>query len=443
MTLLFKRPKLASLLALPLLAIGLALPAHAAVAFKEITSPKGIKAWLMEEHSLPIISIGFAFKNAGSAQVPVGKEGLATLITALFDEGAGELDSEAFQTAQDEEGASISFGAGADSMIGSMRTLTETSAQSFNLLKLAIQQPRFDQDPIDRMRAQQIAGIVASSQSPRKKASILLNQTLFGDHPYGRQDEGTPETLNSITKQDLAAYHAATFARSNLFVAIVGDIDEATAAAKLDELFADLPAEPSVESVTDVTPKFGETLEVNYPLPQTSMSLIYPGIKRTSPDYIAAQVMNTILGGNTMTSRLGSEVREKRGLTYGISSSVISLEHTEILQIDTSTRADRKDEALSVINDVLASFIKDGPTEEELAAVKKYMIGSFAINELGSSLEIASTMLGLQMQDLPIDYLEKRSDLINAVTADDVKALAARLLGEKPTIMFLGPQAAQ
>jgi zinc protease len=170
--------------------------------------------------------------------------------------------------------------------------------------------------------------------------------------------------------------------------------------------------------------------------------MAYPGIRHTDPDYFAAMLMNEILGGGSVLSRLTDEVREKRGLTYGISSSLLNLQHANALVIGTATRADRATETLGVIEDVIARLAAEGPTEAELASVKKYIIGSAAMQEMRSSQAIARTLVGLQLWDLDIDFLPRRAELINAVTVNDVKAVAARLLGGKPTIMLLGPRAA-
>ncbi|MET3924726.1 pitrilysin family protein [Devosia sp. 2618] len=427
------------LLATPLLMLLVVLPAHAEVEFQKVTSPSGVEAWLVEDYSVPIIAIRFAFEG-GSAQDPAGKEGLANLITALFDEGAGDLDSEAFQIKLDDAGAEMGFGADRETIYGSMRMLADQREEAFGLLKLAIEQPRFDQNPIDRMRAQLVSGIVASAQNPATTAQRLWNEALFGTHPYARSTDGTVETLNSITADDLRAFHTAVFARENLHVGIVGAIDAETAAAVLDQLFGALPEKPTLTPVPDTAPLLGQDLHVEYALPQTNIYMAYPGVSRSEPDFFAAYLMNEILGGGSVLSRLTDEVREKRGLTYNISTSLINQRHSNSLMLGTATRADRAEETLGVIEDVIAKMAAEGPTEAELASVKKYVIGSYALNELSSSSAIASTLVGLQLRGLGIDYLSERTDLINAVTVDDVKAVAAKLLETKPTIMLLGPK---
>lgn len=421
-------------------ALLLVVPAQAEVQFQQITSPKGIKAWLMEDYTVPLITIRFAFEG-GTTQDPVGREGLANLMTALFDEGAGDLDSEAFQIQLDNVGAEMGFAADNDALYGSMRLLADQRDEALDLLKLAIEAPRFDQNPIDRMRAQIVAGIVAAAQDPSTAAQTQWAKALYGDHPYARRREGTQETLASVTAEDLRALHKAIFARENLHVGIVGAIDAETAAATLDMLFGALPEKPALTAVPDIAPTLGQDLEVNYDLPQTAIYLAYPGIKRDAPDYFAAYLMNEILGGDSILSRLTAEVREKRGLAYNISSSLLNFQHTEMLIIGTATRPDRAEETLALTQDVIARLAKDGPTEAELASSKKYVIGSYPINELNSSSAIASTLVGPDLRDLGIDHLTRRSELIDAVTVEDVKAVAAKLLTVKPTVLLIGPGA--
>ncbi|KUM23603.1 zinc protease [Mesorhizobium loti] len=415
-----------------------ALAAHAETNIQEVKSKKGITAWLVEDHSIPLVAIRFVF-DGGTAQDPAGKEGLVNLMSGLFDEGAGDLDSEAFQQKLDDAGAEIRFQAARDGTYGSMRMLSEVKDQAFGLLKLAVNNPRFDQAPIDRVRAQILSGILAKERDPNKIAQQHWLRVVYGEHPYARPDEGTKESLATITADDLKAFHNANFARAGLHVAVVGDIDAATLSDKLDEVFGDLPDKQTLAPVSDIVPKVGRQLEVNYDLPQTSLVLAWPGVKRGDPDRFAAVLMNEILGGSALTSRLYEEVREKRGLAYGVSSVFVDYAHSNALLAITATRFDRAVETLSIMRQVVKEMVETGPTEEELAATKKHMIGAYAINYLASSSSVAATLLELQIEGLGIDYIKRRSGLINAVTLDQVKAAARKLLSFDPTTMVVGP----
>ncbi|RAZ71857.1 insulinase family protein [Mesorhizobium atlanticum] len=405
---------------------------------QEVKSKKGVTAWLVEDHSIPLVAIRFVF-GGGTAQDPAGKEGLVNLMTGLFDEGAGGLDSEAFQLKLDDAGAEMNFEAARDGTYGSMRMLSEQKDEAFGLLKLAVNSPRFDQAPIDRIRAQIVSGILANERDPNTVARQHWLRAVYGRHPYARPDEGTKETLATITAADINAFHGANFARGGLHVAVVGDIDAATLSDKLDEVFGDLPDEQRLAPVSDVVPKVGRRLEVVYDLPQTSLLLAWPGVKRSDPDRFAAVLINEILGGSTANSRLFQEVREKRGLAYGVSSLLLDHEHSNALLVTTATRFDRAHETLSIMRQVVKEMAETGPTEKELAASKKYIVGAYPINHLASSRSVAATLLEVQFEGLGIDYIKRRCDLINAVTLDQVRVAARKLLSADPTTMVVGP----
>lgn len=417
------------------------VPAHAEMNIQEVKSQSGVTAWLVEDYSVPIVSIRFSFEG-GTTQDPKGKDGVTGLMTGLLDEGAGKLDSEDFQSRLDDSGAEMQFSAGRDTISGSMRLLADQKAGAFDLLRMAINEPRFDKAPLDRVRGQAISGIVASARDPEVAAQNKWATALYGDHPYARLSDGTEQTLATISAEDLRAVHKAIFAREKLKVAVVGAIDAQTLKADLDKLFGSLPAKPSLTPIPDVQAKLGQEITVDYPLPQTSIVFAYPGVSREDPGFFGAVLMNHILGGGTFSSRLFDEVREKRGLTYGITSSLVNDAHSNELTISTSTRVDKATETLGVIRDVVSKMTKDGPTDKELADAKKYLVGAYAINNLDSSGAIAATLMELQRQNLGIDYMQRRAALINAVTLDDTKVAARKLLTVKPGVLVIGATAA-
>ena len=420
-----------------LLVLFAAAPGYA-VQIKEVVSPKGIRAWLVQDDFVPLISMRFSFKG-GSTQDPEGKEGLANLMTGLFDEGAGDLDSNTFQEQLDDVGAEMSFNADDDRITGSVRMLADKRDAAAELLTLAVNQPRFDQAPIDRIRQQVVAGIKASERDPNTIAGRKFAVALYGDHPYARQSDGTEQSLNTITRDDLVAFHKRNFARDNLIVGVVGSISPEDLAPLLDKVFGDLPEKAQLEPVSDAQLGFGQTTRFDYVLPQTSISMVYPGVRRQDPDFFPAYIMNHILGGGTFSSRIYNEVREKRGLAYSAGSNLINRDHMAALMVSTATRADRANETLQILKTEIARMAKDGPTEEELAEAKKYLVGSYAVNNLNSSSAVASTLLGLQDENLGRDYIDKRADLINAVTLDQVRAVAGKLLETEPAVLIVGP----
>lgn len=426
-------------LAMVFLVLPAVVAARAEVRIQEVKSGKGITAWLVEDYSVPIIAIRFLF-DGGSSQDPAGKEGLANLMTGLFDEGAGDLDSDTFQTKLDEAGAEMGFNESNDAVGGSMRMLAERQDEAFELLKLAVEKPRFDQAPIDRIRSQIVSGIVANARDPETQAARKWAEAIYSDHPYARPDMGTEKSLAAIAAADLTAFHKANFARDNIHVAVVGAIDAETLKRRLDEVFGDLPEKAALQPVQRVEPRLAQKMQVEYPLPQTSLQLVYPGVPRESPDFMAAALMEHILGGGTFSSRLFDEVREKRGLAYSVSSSLINQKYSSSLVISTATRSDRAAETLGVMREVIRKMAEEGPTEAELDAAKKYVLGAYAINNLDSSGAIASTLVDIQVDKLGIDYMQRRVDIINAVTLDQVKAVARKLLSADPALMILGPK---
>lgn len=416
------------------------LMAHAAVKIQEVKSEAGITAWLVEDYSVPIVSMRFAFRG-GSVQDPAGKEGLATLMSGLFDEGAGDLDREAFQDRLDDSGAEISFSSSSDEMQGSFRAIQEDLDEGMSLLAMAVQKPRFDAEPVERIRSQLLAGIAARSRDPQEQAKIAWSRALYGTHPYARQEDGGTQSLTSLTRDDLVAMHEAQFARDNLVVSVVGAIDAETLKKHLDAVFAPLPEKAQLRDIPQAELKLGQEIKVDYDLPQTSIQLAYPGVSRKDPGFFAAYLMNEVLGGGTFSSRLFAEVREKRGLAYGVGSSLSARRYSAGLSIGTATRSDRSAETRAIIQQEVKRMADEGPTQAELDAAKRYTTGAYAINNLDSSGSIAATLTEIQLEDLGIDYIEKREALIDAVTLDEVKAQAQRLLTVQPAIMIVGPAA--
>ncbi|WP_370196981.1 M16 family metallopeptidase [Aurantimonas sp.] len=413
-----------------------------AVDIQTVTSPGGIKALLVEDHTNPLIAMKFAFKGGGSTQDEPGKEGTANLMSGLLDEGAGDIDSQEFQARLDDLGVSLSYDASLDNFSGSFRTITEVNDDAFALLKASINDPRFDEEPVARIRGQIMAGILAEQNDPGELAGKAFSRTVFADHPYARPTKGTLETLGTVGAADLEAFRTRIFARDNLYVGVVGDITPDELGKRLDEVFGALPETPELKPVANVQPVLGKTEAVDLAVPQTTIQMALPGVMRDDDEFFAAYLMNHILGGGSFTSRLYEEIREKRGLAYGAGSFLASYDHAAVLGISTATRAEKAEESIAIIREQLADLAENGPTAEELAKAKAYVKGAYAIRNLDSSAAIASTLLGIQLDDLGIDYIDKRQDLIDAVTLDDVKAQAEALLSAPPTIITVGPAGA-
>ena len=416
-----------------------AVPARATT-IQRVVSPGGIEAWLVQEQAVPLIAVDFAF-TGGSVQDPPGKSGTANLVASLLDEGAGDLDSKAFADALERKAIEMSFYAERDHLGGALRTLTENRDQAFDMLRLALTAPRFDAADVELNRAQILSMLRRETTNPEEIAGRRWWETAFAGHPYGRPVSGTPETLQTITIDDLKSYTHRVLARQNLKIAVVGDIDAETLKPLLDRVFGALPATPDLMPVANVMPAgVGRQIDVSLDVPQAVVDFGGPGIARKDPDFMAAYVINHILGGGSSDSRLYQEVREKRGLAYSVSNSLIWLDHSAVFLGGTATRADRAGETIDLIQKEIHRFAEQGPTAAELAEAKNYVISSFALN-LDTSTKIASLLVQLQLDDLGIDYFQQRSAMIDAVTLDDAKRVAKRLLDNGMLVTVVGKPA--
>lgn len=413
-----------------------AAPAHA-TKIERVVSPGGIEAWLVRDATVPLIALQFAFVG-GSSQDAAGKPGVANMVTGLLDEGAGEMDSAAFQDRLERKAIEMRFSADRDHFRGSLRTLTENRDEAVDLLRLALTQPRFDKPAVDRIRNQIASQLRRESKDPAQLASKIWWERAFPNHPYGNDPKGTLETIAAITEADLKAYTRRVLARDTLKIAIVGDIEPDAAGALLDRVFGTLPAKAELTPVATVEPSgLGSRQAVNFETPQTVVALGGPGLPRKHPDFIPAYIANHILGGGSFTSRLYREIREKRGLAYGVSTYLHPLDHSALFIGWTQVRADRAAESVRLIEQEIASMAESGPTEEELARAKEYLTGSYALR-FDTSSKIAGQLVQIQLDDLGIDYINRRNDLINAVTLEDVRRAAKEVFSGGLAITIVG-----
>jgi zinc protease len=426
------RRAVVALLALPLLAA----PALATT-IERVVSPGGIEAWLVHEPAVPMIAIDFAFVG-GAAQDAPGKGGTASLVASLLDEGAGDLDAKTFHARLERKAIELGFQAERDTLRGTLRTLTENKDEAFEYLRLAVTQPRFDQSDVEVIRAQILSMLRRATTSPTDLANLRWWQVAFADHPYGRPVNGTLESVPTVTIADLKDYTHRVLARGNLKVAVVGDIDAETVKVMLDRVFGGLPAQPELKPVPNVSPQgLGRRIVVKVDVPQAVLAFGGPGIARKDPDFMAAYIVNHILGGGAFSSRLYQEVREKRGLAYSVYDSLVWLNHSALFLGGTATRADRAGETLDVIDKEIHRLADDGPTADELAKAKAYLNGSFVLN-LDTSSKIAALLVQLQLDGLGIDYFTRRPEMINGVTLEDARRVAKRMLDSGMLVTVAG-----
>ncbi len=419
-------PVVASAMLLCLAAPVLTAKAHA-MKIQAVKSPGGIEAWLVQEHAVPLMALRFVFEG-GSAQNPAGKEGLANFLTAMMDEGAGELDSHKFQERMEELAFRMSFEDTRDGLYGSFETLTTNREPSIEMLRLALNQPRFDADAVERVRKQLLSGLAFAAKNPNRVAGKAWSAQAFPGHPYGLPSDGTPESIARIGSDDLEGFRKRNFARDNLKVVAVGDINAEQLGALLDRVFGDLPAKAELTPVPATTPEAKERVQViPMDVPQSVVQFGAPGIPREDDDFMAAFVLNQILGGGGFASRLTEEVREKRGLAYSVYSYLQPYRRTAVFAGGVATKNEEVGRSLDVIRAELRRMAEEGPTQEELKNAKDYLTGSFALR-FDTNAKIASQLLGFLFEGYGIDYIDTRNALVNAVTLDDVKRVSARLL---------------
>jgi zinc protease len=417
--------------ALPLLLAALFLialnrPAEA-MQIKTVKSPGGIEAWLVEDHSNPMMAMRFSFEG-GSAQDPSGKEGLANFVSSMLDEGAGSLDAAAFQEKLEDLAIRLSFSDTQDAFYGNFETLTANRDEAAEMLRLALNEPTFDKEAAERIRKQILAGLVYAAKDPDRVASQEWFALAFGNHAYGRRSSGTEASVSAISTADLETYRQKIFARSNLRVVAVGDITEAELGAMLDKVFGKLPATADLQAVPQTQPVTGgKTKIIEMDVPQSVAVFGFGAMPRKDPDFLTAFVLNQLIGGGGFASRLMEEVREKRGLAYSVYSYLQPMRHASIFSGGVATRNDAVKTSIDLIRQELEKVATEGPNEEEFANAKSYLTGSYALR-FDTNVKIATQLLGLLEEGYGIDYVEKRNALIEAITLDDAKRVAKRLL---------------
>jgi zinc protease len=399
--------------------------AHAAATVERVVSPGGIEAYLLSEPSIPFIALSLHFRG-GAALDPNGLEGLATMASGLLDEGAGELDSQAFRTELEDLAVRLSFDAGRDEFTGQLKTLTKHRERAFELLRLALTAPRFDAEPVDRIRSQLQANLRRRAEDPDYLAALTWFATAFPDHPYGRPVQGTIESLAAIERADLARFVDTRLSKDRLTIGVAGDVTAAELGPLLDLAFGDLPHQGTPAEIERAQPVGNRTVVVRKQVPQSQVLFGQTGLPRDDPDFYAAYVTNHMLGGSGFTARLTAEVREKRGLAYSVYSYLYPLDHAPLWLGGLGTGNAAVGQALEVVRREIAEMAAGEITQAALDDAKTYLTGSFPLR-LTSNDAIASTLVTMQVDDVGIDYLERRNDYIEAVTLADVRRVAARL----------------
>jgi len=412
-------------------------PGHA-VTIDRVITPGGIEAWLVRDHTNPIISMRFAFRG-GAALDPDGKQGLANFAASTLDEGADDMDSKTFQRTLEDLVITLRFKSGRDTFSGRLVTLAENKDTAFNLLSLALTKPRFDAEPVQRIRSQILSGIRQETEDPGAIASKTLFKTLFPSHPYGRLTNGNKESVAAISVADLRSFAKNRLAKDNLIIGVVGDIDAKTLAGLLDTTFGALPDKAAPWAVPEAEPQgAGRTIVIEKSVPQSSILFAEKGLKRRHPDFYAAYVMNHVFGGGGFTSRLYTTIREKRGLAYSVYSGLHPLNRAGLVFGAAGTANAKVGETIRLLRQEWKRMAEGGMSEKELADAKTYLTGSYPLR-FTSSGSIAGMLVGIQLDGLGIDYMDRRNSLIEAVTLADVNRVAKTLLREdRLTLVVVG-----
>jgi len=418
-------------------------PSQAATKIQHLTSPGGIEAWFVQDATVPLIAMEYAFAGGG-AQDPADKPGVANLVADLLDEGSGDLDSNTFHERLDRRAIELSFSATRDYFRGSLRMLRDNKDEAFDLLRMSLTSAHFDPADVERIRSQVISGLHRDTTNPSALAGRKFLEVAYGDHPYGRQVSGTLKSVPTIEISDMKDYVRRVLAKDTLKIAVVGDVDPATLGKLLDQTFGGLPAKANLVPVPDiVAAKPPQRAFVPLDVPQTVITFGGPGVPRHDPNLMAAYVVNHIVGGGGLSSRLYHEVREKRGLAYSVYEALLWMDHSALFIGNTGTRADRAGETMDAVDKEIRRIAEDGPTQQELDEAKSYLKGSQML-ALDTSSKLASGLLQYQLDKLPIDYIEKRNAIVDAVTLDDARKAAKRLWSQGLLTVIVGraPQAA-
>ena len=403
-----------------------------------IEASGGYSAWLVSEPAIPIVSINMAW-SGGETSDPEGLTGATGLMTYMMNEGAGDLDSNAYATRMEELNMSFGCSSGDDWTSCSMSTLSENFEDAMEMVRMGLTETRFDAAPYERAIEETLVALQRAETSPGTLARRALYETIYPEgHPYARY--ATSETVQAVTVEDLRAQRDNIMVQDTLLITAVGDISEERLRAAMETTFSGLPVSGTTVEVEDVVllDPPAEPIVRDLPQPQSLVAFTAPGVDRDDPDFFPAYVANYILGGGGFSARLMDEIREKRGLTYGIYTSLSSQDHLARWSGSSQTMNERAGELIGRTQAELYRLATEGPTEAELEDAKSYLTGAYPLG-FDSNAKIAGQMMGVRQEELGIDYFERRNELVNAVTIEEVRRVAAEyLMPENFTFVVVG-----
>ena len=404
---------------------------------------EGAEVLFVEARELPMFDLRLTFA-AGSSQ-DSGVPGLAMLTNAMLNEGVPGKDVGAIAAGFEGLGAEFGNGAYRDMAVASLRSLSakEQREPALALFKQVLGQPTFPEDSLARIKNQLLAGFEYQKQNPGKLASLELFERLYGGHPYGHPSDGSAESIPGISREQLQGFHAKAYTAGNAVIALVGDLDRAAAEALAAQVSAALPRGPALPAIGEPQAPEAGLSHIEFPSNQTHLMIAQLGIQRSDPDYAALYLGNQILGGGGFGTRLMTEVREKRGLTYGVYSGFSAMQARGPFMINLQTRAELSAGTLQLIKDLMRDYLANGPTEQELEDAKRELAGSFPLST-ASNADIVGQLGSMGFYDLPLSYLEDFMLEVQALNAEQVKAAMAKHLDvDQLVIVTAGPTVEQ
>lgn len=419
------------------------LNAHAALQIQSWTLDNGARVLFVENHTIPMLDVSVEF-DAGARRDPAGKSGTASLTNAMLARGLQGGDGEpAMNEAQISDAladvaAQRGGGAGGDRAGLTLRTLSSRTERdsALNILARLLSQPSFPADLLARDKARTIAGIREADTKPEAIANKTIWRLMYGDHPYAKQE--TVASVETITREDLIAFHRTHYVANRAVIAMIGDVTREEADGIAKQLTARLPQGAPMSALPPVAPAQAANEKIVHPASQAHILIGMPAVVRGDPDFFALMVGNYVLGGGGFVSRLTREVREKRGLSYSVYSYFAPMAQSGPFEIGLQTKKEQAAQALQVVHDTLAAFLRDGPTTRELQAAKDNLIGGFALR-IDNNRKILDNIAVIGFYNLPLDYLDTWTTQVAKVTAADIKAAFNRkLAADKLSTVVVG-----
>ncbi len=406
-----------------------------AVVIEEVASDKGAKAWLTEAHALPIFSLRLTFPKAGSAYDPDAKKGLALMAARMLQEGSGGKDAKAFQEYLDFHAIDLDIAVSEDDVTVSMESLSEHTDVAFSILYDILLDAQLAPEAFTQLQKEAISELKQLKQNPSYVAGLAFDKLVFGDHPYGAPGRGTKESIQAIQLDDVREYLTSCLTREGMVLSVVGDMTPAMLAAKMSQYLDPLPeVRQCTGVVVKASPHFGSVGHEGMDVPQTVVKFALPGVPRQNPEFYTAFVLNHMLGGNGLSSRVGTAIRKKNGLAYYAYTSLDNMDQAALLKGVFASRAEEKDKAVALLKEAIGEAQANGFAEEEFDDAILFLTGSFPL-KLDANYKLVEYLQMMQRFDLGKDYLEMRNRIIESVTLRHVNALAKRILDPEKLIL--------